>query len=111
MTYIRGLNKEDSDDAKKEYEVTPEQVGKFIGVFLLGPLLLMVCWNGLMPYLFGLKALNYLDKLLSQKRFQKRYKLNEGDLIILNNNILAHGRSGFKLNSGNQRSLIRIWVR
>jgi len=43
MTYIRGLNKEDSDDAKKEYEVTPEQVGKFIGVFLLGPLLLMVC--------------------------------------------------------------------
>jgi|TARA_Y200000002_G_scaffold369590_1_gene363915 alpha-ketoglutarate-dependent taurine dioxygenase len=58
-----------------------------------------------------LKALNYLDKLLSQKRFQKRYKLNEGDLIILNNNILAHGRSGFKLNSGNQRSLIRIWVR
>jgi len=60
MTYIRGLNKEDSDDAKKEYEVTPEQVGKFIGVFLLGPLLLMVCWNGLMPYLFGLKAINYL---------------------------------------------------
>ena len=58
-----------------------------------------------------IKAFNYLDKLLSQKRFQDKYKLNEGDVIILNNNILAHGRSGFKLNSGKQRSLMRIWVR
>jgi alpha-ketoglutarate-dependent taurine dioxygenase len=58
-----------------------------------------------------IKALNYLDKLLSQKKFQDTYKLNEGDVIILNNNVLAHGRSGFKLNSGKQRSLIRIWVK
>ena len=57
-----------------------------------------------------IKAFNYLDKLLSQKRFQDKYKLNEGDVIILNNNILAHGRSGFKLNSGKQRSLMRVWV-
>ena len=26
-------------------EVTPEQVGEFIGVYLLGPALFMVCWN------------------------------------------------------------------
>lgn len=61
MIYMKGQQKETPEEVKKpEYEVTPEQVGKFIGVFLLGPLLLMVCWNGLMPYLFGLKTLNYL---------------------------------------------------
>ena len=32
--------------------------------------------------------------------------------IILNNDYLAHGRSGFKLNNkGPQRSLLRIWIR
>ena len=58
-------------------------------------------------------AFNCLDKLLSQKRFQHKYKLNKGDLIILNNNFLAHGRSGFKINSisKQQRSFMRVWVR
>jgi len=60
MIYMRGQKDAPDEIKKPEYEVTPEQVGKFIGVFLLGPLLLMVCWNGLMPYLFGLKTLNYL---------------------------------------------------
>ena len=61
----------------------------------------------------GLKneALNILDKLLVKKEFQSKYKLNEGDIIILNNNYLAHGRSSFKLNISNQRSLMRIWVK
>ena len=56
-------------------------------------------------------ALNILDKLLVKKEFQSKYKLNEGDIIILNNNYLAHGRSGFKLNVSNQRSLMRIWIK
>ncbi len=58
-----------------------------------------------------IKALDYLDNLLTQKRFQYQYKLNQGDIIILNNNLLAHGRSGFKINSTKQRSLMRIWTR
>jgi hypothetical protein len=56
-------------------------------------------------------ALNILDKLLVKKKFQSKYKLNEGDIIILNNNYLAHGRSSFKLNILNQRSLMRIWIK
>lgn len=58
-------------------------------------------------------AFDCLDKLLAQKKFQEQYKLNKGDLIILNNNFLAHGRSGFKINSGSnqQRSFMRVWVR
>jgi len=59
-----------------------------------------------------IEALNFLDKLIQGNRFQKKFKLNQGDLIILNNNILAHGRTKFNLNSGDgQRTLIRVWVK
>ena len=58
-----------------------------------------------------IQALDLLDKLLIKKKFQSKYKLNEGDIIILNNNYLAHGRSSFKLNDYSQRCLIRIWIK
>jgi len=59
-----------------------------------------------------IEALNFLDKLMQSNRFQKKIKLNQGDLIILNNNILSHGRTKFDLNLGdNQRTLIRVWVK
>jgi len=57
-------------------------------------------------------ALNYLDKLIHNKSFQKKFKLNKGDMVILNNNILAHGRTGFPLNSNEQqRTILRIWIK
>ena len=57
-------------------------------------------------------ALNYLDRLLRKKEFQYKYKMNKGDIIILNNYLMAHGRSGFSLDkSKKKRSLIRIWIR
>ena len=59
-----------------------------------------------------LGALSYLDKLIHNKIFQKKFKLNKGDIIILNNNILAHGRTGFPLNSKeHQRTIVRIWMK
>ena len=59
-----------------------------------------------------IKALNYLDKLIHNKRFQKKLKLNKGDVVILNNNILAHGRTAFPLNSSTlQRTMIRVWIK
>lgn len=58
-----------------------------------------------------IEAFNYLDKLLTEKKFQHNYKLNQGDIIILNNNYLAHGRSSFKINTGKQRSLMRVWTK
>ena len=43
---------------------------------------------------------------------QKKFKLNGGDIIIFNNNILAHGRTKFSIASDkNQRTLIRIWIK
>jgi gamma-butyrobetaine dioxygenase len=58
-----------------------------------------------------IKALNQLDKLLSKKENQYLYKLNEGDVLLLNNYKLAHGRSAFSINYANNRSLIRVWFR
>lgn len=57
------------------------------------------------------KAFNYLDKLLESRKFMKKIKLKRGDLILLNNHFLAHGRTTFKLNSKvNTRKLYRIWI-
>lgn len=56
-------------------------------------------------------ALNLLDKKLQSNVFQKKYKLKTGDMILLNNNILAHGRTGFKIENNNKRSLYRMWVK
>jgi alpha-ketoglutarate-dependent taurine dioxygenase len=57
-------------------------------------------------------ALNLLDKLLSSKKFYKKLKLSSGDLIILNNHILAHGRTTFKVSDTKtvNRKLYRIWL-
>lgn len=58
-----------------------------------------------------IKALDKLDNLLYKKKNQYLYKLNEGDLLLLNNYKLAHGRSPFSISSNNNRSLIRVWFR
>lgn len=57
------------------------------------------------------KSLNYLDDLLSSKKFSVNFKLNKGDLLILNNNYVAHGRTKFALEKNNSRELIRVWVK
>ena len=42
----------------------------------------------------------------------EKYKLRMGDMIILNNNILAHGRTGFSINDKkNPREILRIWIK
>lgn len=57
------------------------------------------------------RALNYLDRLLKSKKFMKKIKLKRGDLILLNNHTLAHGRTTFKINKKfHQRLLYRIWI-
>ena len=53
-----------------------------------------------------------LDRMLNKKKFQKKYKLKMGDMIIINNNILAHGRTGFSINGKkNLREIVRIWLK
>ena len=56
--------------------------------------------------------MNLLDRLLTSNKFSKKLKLKRGQLIILNNHVLAHGRSTFKIkdNSDVNRKLYRIWL-
>ena len=61
------------------------------------------------------KSLDDLDILLSKKKFSYKFKLSSGDLLILNNHILAHGRTSFNLNkkrknNPKQRKLYRVWL-
>jgi alpha-ketoglutarate-dependent taurine dioxygenase len=57
-----------------------------------------------------IKALNYLDKCLKMKKLQKRLRMQTGDIIIINNKAMAHGRSEFTINKKNPRKLLRIWL-
>ena len=57
------------------------------------------------------KALDYLDKCLRLKSLQKKYKLSKGEMVVINNKIMAHGRTTFSVNKGNQRKIIRIWLK
>ena len=40
------------------------------------------------------------------EKFQKRFKLKEGKIIIINNKILAHGRTSFKINKSKLRKIL-----
>ena len=55
-------------------------------------------------------ALNYLDRLLSSNLYQKKIKLNDGDIILINNYRFAHGRTAFKVEENNLRLIYRVWV-
>ena len=56
------------------------------------------------------RALDLLDVFLNKKNLQTRLKLNIGDVILINNKTVAHGRTGFTLSKNKPRKLLRIWV-
>jgi Taurine catabolism dioxygenase TauD, TfdA family. len=55
-------------------------------------------------------ALNYLDKLMSSKKYLETFKLGNGDVIIINNYKTAHGRKRFSINKSSNRSILRAWI-
>jgi hypothetical protein len=59
MIYNFPNKKVEKDDVPAEI-VTAEMVGKFIGIYLLGPLFFMLAWNYVVPYLFAVNGINYL---------------------------------------------------
>ena len=44
-------------------------------------------------------SFNILDRLLEKKKFTKMFKLKKGEILILNNKYMAHGRTKFYLNN------------
>tara|TARA_Y100001970_G_scaffold293120_1_gene437882 strand:+ start:72 stop:899 length:828 start_codon:yes stop_codon:yes gene_type:complete len=59
------------------------------------------------------KSFNVLDSLLEKKRFIKKFKLNKGDILILDNRYMAHGRTKFQFDKKghNSRVLLRTWIK
>jgi hypothetical protein len=57
------------------------------------------------------KALDYLDKLIQNKKYQMKFKLSQGDFVIINNCNMAHGRTNFKLSKNSNRNLLRVWLK
>ena len=58
-----------------------------------------------------LELLNTIDSLMHNKNYHVKYKLTKGDVIILNNFNLAHGRTDFAINKKEvQRNLLRMWL-
>jgi alpha-ketoglutarate-dependent taurine dioxygenase len=57
-------------------------------------------------------SFNTLDKLLEKKSFATIFKLKQGDILILNNKYMAHGRTRFYLNkmASDSRILVRSWI-
>ena len=60
----------------------------------------------------SLKTFNYIDKMLTSKKFQRRIKLKPGQCIFFNNNFIVHGRTTFKDHKqiSKKRLYLRLWV-
>jgi len=59
-----------------------------------------------------MSALDYLDSLISQSRFQYNFKCVPGDIFLMNNLITLHSRKAFssKIRDDQGRLLLRVWM-
>jgi alpha-ketoglutarate-dependent taurine dioxygenase len=59
----------------------------------------------------GLDSLDALDELMARDTFQFTYKLLPGEMLILNNQRMLHGRKAFAAEPGQaNRLLIRVYA-
>ena len=59
-----------------------------------------------------LSAMDYIDDLIESPEFRFEITLNEGDLLLINNHVILHGRTSFKDwdEPGQRRLLLRLWL-
>lgn len=55
-------------------------------------------------------ALDYLDEVLERPELNFRYCLKPGEMLVLNNLVLLHGREAFPPGKGGGRTLKRLWM-
>ncbi len=55
-------------------------------------------------------ALDYLDELVERPDLNFRHVLQPGELLVLNNRVLLHGREAFPAGSSGGRTLKRLWM-
>jgi len=57
-----------------------------------------------------LDAISRLNFLLDQDKYNFRFRLEIGDILLVNNYRLAHGRDKFQDHASSKRLLYRLWV-
>jgi len=57
-----------------------------------------------------LDAISRLNFLLDQNKYNFRFRLEIGDILLVNNYRLAHGRDKFQDHTSSKRLLYRLWV-
>ncbi len=57
-----------------------------------------------------LRAFDVLDELLARPEHVVRFRLEKGDMLWVNNRVLAHNRTGYEDTPGNTRRLQRMWI-
>lgn len=57
------------------------------------------------------KALDALDHEMNRKKNYITEKIFNGDIIIINNDITAHGRKSFSINNNIPRMIFRTWIK
>jgi len=58
-----------------------------------------------------LAALDFLDEILSSREQALSFRLEQGDILWVNNRTLAHNRTEYKDTPENVRRLQRMWIR
>jgi len=56
------------------------------------------------------EALDYLDEVVERPELNLRYCLKPGEMLVLNNLALLHGREAFPPGKGGGRTLKRLWM-
>ncbi|XUY30465.1 TauD/TfdA family dioxygenase (plasmid) [Agrobacterium sp. rho-8.1] len=55
------------------------------------------------------EAVNFFDSALSDLSFSTRLRLEKGEGLLINNRLVAHGRTAFLDGSGVTRKMVRLW--
>jgi alpha-ketoglutarate-dependent taurine dioxygenase len=56
------------------------------------------------------KALDYMDDLINTPGVHLKFKLRPGDLFLVNNHVVLHGRSEYVDSGPHKRTLARVWL-
>jgi alpha-ketoglutarate-dependent taurine dioxygenase len=56
------------------------------------------------------EALDYLDSVLARPELQLRMELRPGDVQLINNYNILHGRTAYRDAPGRRRHLLRLWL-
>jgi len=56
------------------------------------------------------EALDTMEAIIEDPQNHFEFKLREGQVLILNNHVLLHGRSHFKDTADKKRTLVRMWL-